>query len=179
MTQTKSSRFSDATIYGGGTVKTVKLSGSTSRGGLQYAVTPDFVVYKGAPAASSAEPDVCPYFDEITIAVQTLKEEFKQLKEILREGAAPFCTFIASLGLPELEIKKPIPVTIRPDGDSVIASFLDANISAGGDTLEDAICNLQSLIADVFDMHAQSRIEQLGPSMRRQRAVLMEFVCRT
>jgi hypothetical protein len=90
----------------------------------------------------------------------------------------PVCTRIASLGIPEYELRKMIPVTICPDGDEFIATFFDANISTGGDSQQEAVANLQSLIADFYDELATMPLEELGPSLRRQKHVLMEFVCR-
>ena len=87
------------------------------------------------------------------------------------------CTTIASLGIPGYELRKMIPVTIRPDGNEFIATFFDANISTGGDTQQEAVANLQSLIADFYDELATTPLEKLGPSLQRRKHVLMEFVC--
>jgi hypothetical protein len=91
----------------------------------------------------------------------------------------PVCTTIASLGIPGYELRTMIPVTIRPDGSEFTATFFDANISTGGDTEQEAVANLQSLIADFYDDLVATPDEELGPSLRRQKLVLVEFVCRT
>jgi hypothetical protein len=70
-------------------------------------------------------------------------------------------------------------VTIRRDGDEFIATFFDANISTGGETEEEAMANLQTLIADFYDELSATPQEKLGPSLQRQKHVLVEFVCRT
>jgi len=92
------------------------------------------------------------------------------------EQSPTFTTFIASLGAEEIAVVKPIPVTVRRDEDEYVASFLDANISSGGTTAEEAIANLQSLIADCFDAIDDS--EPKGKSMARQTIVLKEMLCR-
>jgi len=89
------------------------------------------------------------------------------------------CAAISSLGIPGYRVLKPIPVTIRKDGDEFIASFFDANISTGGDNQQEAVANLQSLIADFYDELAAKPLEKLGPSLQRQKRVLAEFVCQT
>ncbi|MHC4406628.1 MAG: hypothetical protein ACYTG0_43950 [Planctomycetota bacterium] len=91
----------------------------------------------------------------------------------------PVCTKIASLGTPGYRLLKSIPVTIRQDGDEFIATFFDANISTGGDTQQEAVANLQSLIADFYDELTATPQEALGPSLQRQKHVLVEFVCQT
>jgi hypothetical protein len=90
-----------------------------------------------------------------------------------------FVTFVQSLGVEGLRVVQSIPVTVRPDGNEFVASFFDANISTAGETPQEAIDNLQSLIADVYELHEAARDDGLGPKMKKQRAVLREFVCRT
>lgn len=91
----------------------------------------------------------------------------------------PVCTTLLSLGVPGYRVLKSIPVTIRQDGEESIATFFDANISTGGDTQQEAVANLQSLIADFYDELAATPQEELGPSLQRQKHVLAEFVCQT
>jgi len=99
------------------------------------------------------------------------------LRSIIAEKQ-PVCTTIAFLGIAGYELRKMIPVTIRPDGGEFTATFFDANISTGGDSQEEAVANLQSLIADFYDELATMPLEELGPSLEKQKHVLMEFVCR-
>src|SRR4051812_36638261 len=69
---------------------------------------------------------------DIRSRIDLLENRLKTLESSHQCGS--FGTFISSLGNPQVAVKKPIPVTIRSDGDEFIASFMDANISAGGDT---------------------------------------------
>jgi len=64
------------------------------------------------------------------------------------------------------------------DGDEYIASYFDANVSAGGSSPQEAVSNLQSYIADLFVIHENSN-DTLSPAMESQRNVLMEAICRT
>ena len=89
-----------------------------------------------------------------------------------------FTTFITSLGSAEFSLKKPIPVTIFPDGDEFTASFMDANISTGGGTPQESLYNLQHLIADFFAMDEDEPDVAVSGKMRHQRLVLAECVCR-
>ncbi len=91
----------------------------------------------------------------------------------------PVCATISSLGIPGYRVLRSIPVTIRKDGDGFVATFFDANISTGGDNQQEAVANLQSLIADFYDELAATPVEKLGPSLQRQKHVLAEFVCQT
>jgi ribulose-5-phosphate 4-epimerase/fuculose-1-phosphate aldolase len=73
---------------------------------------------------------------------------------------------------------QPIPVTIEPssDGTSYIAGFYDANIYAQGDNEQKAFSNLRSLLLDLFDSLTSEPPDNLGPELRRQLAVLQQFM---
>jgi len=90
----------------------------------------------------------------------------------------PFITYLSSLGHEQLRVKKPIPVTIRPEGEDFVATFFDAAISTSGSSPQEGVSNLQSLIADMFLIHDADRTSIRGPLMKKQHAVVQEFVCR-
>jgi predicted RNase H-like HicB family nuclease len=97
-----------------------------------------------------------------------------------RSHPMPFVTFIASLGRAHLEVRKPIPVTLEPEDDgSYIASFLDASVASGGETVQDAVESLQDMLATSFERLTVLPDSKLGPRMRREREILLEFVCRS
>lgn len=102
----------------------------------------------------------------------------ERVESMQSDTPAPFTTFVNSLGDEELEVRRPIPLTIRRDDDSYIASFVEANISSGGDTLPDAVESAQSLIASFFTDVEKLPDAKLGPKLRHQRQVLMDYVCR-
>jgi len=101
-----------------------------------------------------------------------------QLGEI-RESSRRFSTVVSSLGVDGFSLRKPIPITVCPDGDEYIANYFDANISAAGCTEQEAIANLQSLVVDFFVELERHKDSELGRSMKRQKTVLAEVVCRT
>jgi predicted RNase H-like HicB family nuclease len=91
---------------------------------------------------------------------------------------APFCTFISTLAVSDVSVLKPIPVTVEPEEDgSFVASFFDAGVTSGGDTVRDAIWSLQQMIASSFSVLREMKDAQLGPKMRRERDILLEFLC--
>ncbi len=95
-------------------------------------------------------------------------------------GSVPFVTFIASLGRKDLEVRKPIPVTLEPESDgSYIASFLDANVASGGETVQDAVESLQDMLATSFEHLTALPDSRLGPRIKREREILSEFICRS
>jgi predicted RNase H-like HicB family nuclease len=113
---------------------------------------------------------------ELLFRVKQLEQEVEELKQAA--FSQTFTIFINSLGIPNLEVKKPIPVTIEKEGEEdYIASFMDANISTGGKSEQEAVYNLQSLIADLFEMHEEETSE-LGPAMKIQNQVLHDVLCR-
>ena len=114
--------------------------------------------------------------------IKQLSLQFSELKrrlDNLMNQQHTFVTFITSLGDDELQVIKPIPVTVRQDDDGYVASFFDANIGSGGETPQSAVSNLQSLIAEIFRIQEEESIEDLGPLMIKQRNVLLEVICRT
>ncbi|MEK6804382.1 MAG: hypothetical protein AABZ34_17235 [Nitrospirota bacterium] len=70
----------------------------------------------------------------------------------------------------------PLQILLTPSDDGFMASFFDANIHSAGDTEEEAIENLKSLILDIFEMLTSSEPETLGPSTRKQLARLQSFI---
>ena len=91
----------------------------------------------------------------------------------------PYCIFVSTLANEDINVIKPIPVTIeRESEDSFIASFVDAGVSSGGNSMQDAVWSLQEMIASSFRTLENLSNTQLGPKMRREKVVLLEFLCR-
>jgi dCTP deaminase len=65
---------------------------------------------------------------------------------------------------------------VQPSEEGFIAGVFDANVHASGDTEEEAVRNLKSLILDVFDSLSAEPPERLGPQPSRQLAALREFI---
>jgi dCTP deaminase len=74
------------------------------------------------------------------------------------------------------ELERDIPVVLQPSDDGFIATFFDANIATGGDTEQEALDNLRSLIIDTFEMLESEPSEKLGPEPQRQLRVLRSVI---
>lgn len=86
---------------------------------------------------------------------------------------------IPTLAPEPYQIVRDIPAAVEPAGDGFIATFFDANISTSGDTEEEAVSNLRSLILDTFEYLDSETSDSLGPEPTRQLAVLRVFLRRT
>lgn len=108
-----------------------------------------------------------------------LKKEIAALAKAVRENqTSSFCTFITTLGSNEIDVKRPIPVTIENDEGCFIASFLEANSAIGGDSIPEAVANLQAMLAELFTALTNEDDSALGPEMVRQKRILLEVLCR-
>jgi hypothetical protein len=72
-------------------------------------------------------------------------------------------------------LQRPINVTMEMIDDSFVASFSRANINASGDTLDEALFNLASLIDDLWRVLSENR-HRLGPGPAHQYAVLQQHI---
>lgn len=75
-------------------------------------------------------------------------------------------------------LKRDILAVVQPSAEGFLAGFFDANIHASGDTEEEAVRNLKSLMLDVFDALVSEDRAKLGREPIRQLAVLNEFTAR-
>jgi hypothetical protein len=116
--------------------------------------------------------------DSVRVVVKTSKGTVKSVSPILERQTTPYCVFISTLAVSDVTVIKPIPVTVEtePDG-SYITSFIEAGISSGGDSLRSAVWSLQDMIASSYRMLDRMNDKQLGPKMRREKVVLLEFLC--
>lgn len=83
---------------------------------------------------------------------------------------------ITSFAPEPYEVIRHIPAVVQVCEGGFTAGFFDANIHASGDTEEEALCNLKSLILDVFESLQTESAANLGPEPARQLAVLREFI---
>ena len=74
-------------------------------------------------------------------------------------------------------LKRSMQVVVRPADGEFIATLFDANIGMSGDTPEEAVGNLKSLIVDIFEQY-ESEEASLGRGPARQLAVLRELIQR-
>jgi hypothetical protein len=76
------------------------------------------------------------------------------------------------------EVLKEIKAVIEESDDEYIASFFDANVSAGGSNQQEAIDNLKENLLNRFDYLGSLPPERLGIGPQKQLAVLREYIGR-
>ena len=114
----------------------------------------------------------------LTLAVQRLEKRVHSLEEKIADKVSlqPYVARIATLVPVRLQMKKDIPVLLKPQGEEFVASFLDANVNASGETEAEALNNLKATLATVFEKLRSLPAKNLGPGPARQLAVLREFI---
>lgn len=133
----------------------------------------DMMMFHCSPLDNAVESEITAA--NMSAWMQSIEQRVTAIESGRSEVVA---TFASSLACRDLSVVKPIPVTIESDGDGgFIASFMDAGISSGGDTIPDAFQCLQSIIAASFRTLAAMNDKDLGPKKQRERLVLLEFVC--
>ncbi len=83
---------------------------------------------------------------------------------------------LISLDPGRYELVRDIPVALQPSGDGFTATFFDANIGSSGDTEEEAIDNLRTLIMDTFELLDSTQPEKLGREPRRRLKLLRSLI---
>jgi predicted RNase H-like HicB family nuclease len=104
--------------------------------------------------------------------------EIREIKAELTRRVETILIPIATLAPEPYELVRAIPVVVQPAGGEFIATFFDANISTAGDTQEEAVANLRSLLLDMFEYLESEPPEALGPEPTRQLGVLRAFLTR-
>lgn len=117
---------------------------------------------------------------EDLVRIEALERKVVLLEDWCRalERVRPVLAPIASLAPEPFEVVKPLYVSVRVEEDQYIASFFDANLSASGDTREEAVLNLKDIISTTFEVLGTMDESELGPGPLQQRKVLEEFVRR-
>ena len=72
------------------------------------------------------------------------------------------------------KVKKPIPVLMRPHNGEFMASFVDANVNASGETEQEAFEAVKVLMLDMLDQLA--RQPKLGPKLATRLTMLRAFI---
>jgi predicted RNase H-like HicB family nuclease len=110
----------------------------------------------------------------------TLNTRLKCLESALEEvrSRAAVVIPIQSLAPEPFELLKPIQSLLQQSGEDYIATFLDANINASGETQEEALTNLKDIIVGSFEA-LESMPDRLGSGPKRQLAVLRQFLKRS
>lgn len=114
--------------------------------------------------------------DEIQSLSRQLNELSQEIGRLqnLRSYVVPLTTLS-----PGFQMRQQIPVTIEGDGENFTATFVEANVSASGETEGDAIANFKDSLVSRYDVLASMPGNQLGPLPARQWEVLHSVVSRT
>ena len=76
-------------------------------------------------------------------------------------------------------LTRPFYVVVEQSGDSFIATFFDAHVSASGETQWEAVDNVKDLVAATFHRLRRAPADKLGPIPTRQIAALRHFISLT
>jgi hypothetical protein len=85
---------------------------------------------------------------------------------------------ITTLAPEPFELLREISVVVQPVEHGYTATFFDANINSSGDTQEEAVSNLKSLVVEIFSDLESEPAARLGPEPVRQLKVLSMFLRR-
>lgn len=101
----------------------------------------------------------------------TLKSQVSQLQR-----GCPSVVVLNTLAPEPLEVIRPFHVTVEPYEEEYRASFVDANLSAFGETRAECVWALKDIIAATFEVLSDLGENKLGPGPARQFKVLREFI---
>jgi hypothetical protein len=110
----------------------------------------------------------------LTNEVTMLKCEIQRLHQ-LRTYVVP----LATLKPEPFQMIQQIPVTVEGDGEDFTATFVEANVSASGETEADAIANFKDSLLSSYEILEAIPPGQLGPLPSRQWEVLHDVIKRT
>jgi len=111
---------------------------------------------------------------QISLLWKEMRSIKKQVKKLARrEGAAyhPVEMSILHFEPEPFEVTGGIRALVRQDKDSFVATFVDANIGASGETQNDAVANLKDMMVALFGRLSKEE-GRLGKEPARQLAVL-------
>jgi predicted RNase H-like HicB family nuclease len=103
-------------------------------------------------------------------------DRLEQAVRALSERIDPVTLQITTFAPEPYEVLRPIPVLIRSMEEEFVASFVEANVNASGETRQEAFESLKALVLDVFDSLRSHPAEKLGPEPARRLAVLRDFI---
>ncbi len=107
-----------------------------------------------------------------------LEREVRDLRTDLEKLQTTLVVPINSFAPEPFDVVGPLQAVVRPVGDGYVASVFDANISASGDTEQDAIDGLKEVMLMVLEDLESEPAERLGVEAKRQLAVLQSSIRR-
>jgi predicted RNase H-like HicB family nuclease len=113
--------------------------------------------------------------EQNALRLKKLEEEVENLKRRMTDAAGARLV-VATLAPAPYEVVKEIPVWVRPDEESYVASFVDANVNASGETVNDAVDNLKDMMTALLESLGALPKRRLGKGPSRQLAALRAFI---
>ena len=132
---------------------------------------------KPKPARSAAKGgesslEVLKHFDRLEKSLRGISDRLARVDSLNRTLWIPIESFY-----PEpYRVKHPFTAVVAPEEDEFVASWFDANIHASGDTEEQAVASLKSVILDSFDRLSEMTDRELSTVLRKQRDILRSHV---
>jgi dCTP deaminase len=126
---------------------------------------------KDAATLGKDMPRLVAQYDEAVVKMATVTGYLQGLSAT-RLGPVPLTSLDPGL----YELERNIPVVLKPSDDGFTATFFDANIGTSGDTEEEAVDNLRTLIIDTFKLLNSEPIDRLGPEPQRQIRLLRSLI---
>lgn len=111
------------------------------------------------------------------IALETRVLELERRFSLVGHGHS-LVVAITTFAPEPYEVLKDIRAVVQPSDDEFVATFFDANVSAGGCNDVEAVDNLKDLLISRFEFLDTYPPEKLGPGPAKQIAVLREFIRR-
>jgi hypothetical protein len=108
----------------------------------------------------------------LTERLASLEKEVKALKRQVAEISKSILVPIESFEPDPYELTKKITVLVLPDEGSWIATLVDANINASGETFPEAVANLKDMMIDLFELLRKEPKDKLGKQPSQQLAFL-------
>lgn len=101
-----------------------------------------------------------------------LEEEVKTLKQQVAEASKTILVPMESFEPAPYELTRKVTVLLLPDDGSWIATLVDANINASGETIAEAVANLKDMMIDLFELLRKESKSKLGKQPTCQLAFL-------
>lgn len=133
--------------------------------------------YQTADLLSALAHDLLSTWEQ-TIRQEAIEKELLLVERRVGqlEESAALIVPVESLAPEPFAVLRSFHVVVRAQDDGYIATFFDANLSASGDTREEAVTNLKDIIVGVYRVLASHQQHELGPGPAKQLRVLRDFI---
>lgn len=101
-----------------------------------------------------------------------LEKEVKSLRKELASAHKTILVPVESFEPDPYVLTQKVTALVLPDEDSWIASLVDANINASGETIADSVANLKDTMIELFEFLRKQPKGKLGKQPLRQLAFL-------